>query len=136
MIPEKQLSLQNSKDPFLHPFTSKAGSHTIDLLHLSDHQTCWQQKCESSDLLGDDHSPITNAPQQQGKEGHGSQGNKKQSHSTIAAGPLHQFSQDHFYIPTMLYERRVRLGQTMCTILTEGGQSWMKSLETLRGTVF
>lgn len=95
----------------------------MDLLHLSDHQTYWQQKCESLDLLGDDHSPIINVPQSEARKSMETKARKSRDIPLLLLEPYISFPGDHSYIPTTLSERQVRLGQTMCTALTEGAQS-------------
>jgi len=73
------------------PYTAhtRSGSHTIALFHLWDSQTHPQQKRESSDLLGG--WPLTcHECTPTASPRHGSQGEKTQSCSTTAPGPIHQ----------------------------------------------
>lgn len=102
-----------------HTAYTKGGSHTMNLLHLSDHQTYRQQKCETSWRW-----PLTceECTQQQGKEEHGIQGKKKQSHPTIAARALHPFSQGSLFHS---YNAVWKTGETgkLCSVLTGGGHS-------------
>lgn len=127
-MPENQLSVQNKKRSLSSSFhliqpTQKV-AHTPGVSFTSQTTRPTGNKNVTAQIsLGMTTHLSGMYPNSQARKSMEAKARNSRAIPLLLLGPYISFPKDHFYIPTMLSEGQVRLGQTMCTILRGGGQS-------------